>query len=175
MPSITMLNITIFGWFHTVLGLIAVFAGFAALLRHKEISLHTRAGWVFFWFTVATCITGFFIFRHGGFGKPHVLGIVTLVVLAVAWVAERRDGFGRLSRYVAAVSYLLALFFHFIPAYNEMLSRLPVGSPYISGPEDPKLTTLVGATFLVFLLGMVWQVLRIRGARRSASPGAGLA
>jgi cytochrome b subunit of formate dehydrogenase len=37
--------------------------------------------------TVITCLSGFGIFQHGGFGKPHVLGIITLVVLAVAWVA----------------------------------------------------------------------------------------
>ena len=35
-------------------------------------------------FTVATCITGLFIFQHGGFGPPHALAIVTLIVLAVA-------------------------------------------------------------------------------------------
>ena len=36
---------------------------------------------MFFWGTVITCLTGFGIFRHGGFGNPHVLGVVTLIVL----------------------------------------------------------------------------------------------
>jgi len=36
--------------------------------------------------TAITSPTGFGIFQHGGFGKPHVLGIVTLLVLAIAAV-----------------------------------------------------------------------------------------
>jgi len=27
------------------------------------------------------------IFQHGGFGKPHALGIVTLILLGMAYVA----------------------------------------------------------------------------------------
>ncbi len=36
--------------------------------------------------TILTCVTGFGIFQHGGFGKAHMLGIITLVVLAIAWL-----------------------------------------------------------------------------------------
>jgi hypothetical protein len=37
---------------------------------------------VYIWTTVLTCLTGFGIFQHGGFGKPHALGVITLLVLA---------------------------------------------------------------------------------------------
>ena len=37
--------------------------------------------------TVLTCLTAFGIFQHGGFGKPHALGIVTLILLGMAYVA----------------------------------------------------------------------------------------
>ncbi|RDZ28537.1 hypothetical protein [Lysobacter silvisoli] len=171
-----MLGITGFGMFHTLLGLVAVAAGFAALIRHGQIALASRSGRAFVWLTLATCITGFFIFRHGGFGKPHVLGIVTLLVLAMAWYAERRRGFGRASAYVAIVGYSLALFFHFIPGYTETLTRVPVAQPWASGPEDPKLLALVGGTFVVYLIGVSWQLLRLRSRLRlaavSGNPGA---
>ncbi len=167
-----MLGITPFGMFHTILGLIAVVLGFAALFRYGQIGMSTRAGSGYVWFTVATCITGFFIFHRGGFGKPHILGIVTLVVLAIACLSERRGVATVAARYVAPLLYTLTLFFHFIPGYTETLSRVPVEAPYVSGPDDPKLLRLVGGTFAVFLIGMAVQALRIR-ARTAKAPHAG--
>src|SRR3977135_2243298 len=133
-----MLGLTPLGTFHTVISLIAVVAGFVALGRDKEISTRSAAGAVFFWGTVITCLTGFGIFRHGGFGNPHVLGIVTLIVLGVALAAERGSAFGGVSRYVATVGYSLGLFLHFIPATVETLKRLPGAAPCPPHPPAPE-------------------------------------
>src|SRR3989454_12327336 len=111
-----MFGLTPLGTFHTAIGLIAVVAGFVALARDKEISTRSAAGSLFFWGTVITCLTGFGIFQHGGFGKPHVLGIVTLIVLGAAVAAERGSAFGRVSRYVATLGDLLGPVPHFLPA-----------------------------------------------------------
>src|SRR5258708_39055166 len=105
-----MFGLTPLGTLHTAISLVAVIAGFVALARYKEISSRSTSGSVFFWGTVTTCVTGFGIFQHGGFGKPHVLGIVTLVRLAAALLAEPNGTFARLSRYVAALGYSLPLF-----------------------------------------------------------------
>ena len=77
-------GLTPLGIAHTVISLVAVVAGLIALVRYKEIALSTRTGRVYVVATVLTCLTGFGIFQHGGFGVPHVLGIVTLVVLGTA-------------------------------------------------------------------------------------------
>jgi hypothetical protein len=61
--------------------------------------------------TIITCLTGFGIFQHGGFGKPQVLGIVTLAVLGVAGVARYTNLYGRASRYVEAIAYSATFFF----------------------------------------------------------------
>ena len=160
-----MLGLTTQGTFHTAISLIALAAGFAALARHKEISNASRSGKVFVWGTVLSCLTGFGIFQHGGFGNPHLLGIVTLVVMAVALTAQYTAAFGRLSRYVRTVGYSLTLFFHFIPGTVETLTRLPVGAPYLSGPLDPKAQPILGFFFLLFLIGATLQVLRLRAGK----------
>lgn len=159
------LDLTHLGAAHTALGLIAVAAGFAALLRHGAIGRGSRSGRVYLWFTLATCITGFFIFRHGGFGKPHALGIATLAVLAAAWWAERGVAAGGWRRYLATLGYTLTLFFHMIPGFTETLVRLPQGRPWASGPDDPRLVPLIGAVFGVYLLLMLWQAWRLRRVR----------
>jgi uncharacterized membrane protein len=84
-----MVGLTPLGTFHTAISLIAVVAGFIALVRDKEISPKNLVGKIYVITTVITCLTGFGIFQHGGFGKPHVLGIITLVVV-VRRVPDRR-------------------------------------------------------------------------------------
>lgn len=160
-----MFGITPFGMVHTLISLVSLFGGLYALARYREIAWVRPSGRLYVWFTVATCVTGFFIFRHGTFGKPHVLGIVTLVVLAVAWYAERRATPGSLARIVAALAYTLTLFFHFIPAFTETATRIPEGAPLVAGPEAPELQMAVGIAFVVFLVIMVFQALRIRRER----------
>lgn len=147
-------------WARFTLSLIALIAGFGALWRYKEISTGTLSGQTFVGGTVLSCVTGLGIFQHGGFGNPHILAIVTLVVLAVALAAEYLNVFGRVSRHVATVSYSLSFFFHFIPGTVETLTRLPAGALYLSGPDDPKTQPIIGSFFLLFLVGATLQVLR---------------
>ncbi len=167
--EIHLLGITPFGAFHTAISLVAVGAAFVALFRYKEISPRTLSGQVYIWMTIATCITGLFIFHHGGFGKPHVLAIVTLLVLGVAAIAGSTNVFGRASRYVETVSYSLTFFFHFIPAITETTTRVPVGAPLVASPDAPELQVVFGALFVVFLLGATLQVWRLRAQQRQAS------
>ncbi|SEA88429.1 hypothetical protein [Variovorax sp. YR216] len=159
-------GLTPLGTVHTAISLVAVITGLIALFRFREIAMNTRAGRVYVIATVLTCLTGFGIFQHGGFGKPHALGIVTLVVLAVAWQAGRSNVFGRLSPYVAMVSYSLTFFFHMIPGVTETATRLPLGAPWVADPDaSPVLQAIIGGLFVVFLLGATLQVLRLRAAR----------
>ena len=157
-----MFGLTPLGTLHTAIGVIAVSAGFVALAREKHISTRSAAGLVFIVGTAITALTGFGIFQHGGFGKPHVLSIITLIVLAVALAAERRGTFGQLSRYVATVGYSLALFLHFVPGTIETLTRLPAAAPYLANPDDPKAQPIIGFFFLVFLVGATLHVRRLR-------------
>lgn len=165
-----MLGISPFGMLHTALALIAVVAGVMAFVRHGQISMGSRAGACYVLFTAATCITGLFIFHHGGFGAPHVLSILTLVVLAIAYAAERRGAVSGWPVYVASLGYSLTLFFHVIPGLTETGTRLPSGQPFFSSPEDPTLKSLIGVAFLLYLVAAAFQVITLRKARRLGSP-----
>jgi uncharacterized membrane protein len=160
-----MLGLTNLGLIHTAISLVALAAGAAALIRDKEISPGNGLGQTYLWATVLTCLTGFGIFEHGGFGKPHALGVLTLLVLGVAALAQRTGLFGRAAAYVATLSYSLSFFFHFIPGVTETFTRLPAGAPLFSSPEDPALEKVVGVLFLLFLIGAFLQVRRMRASR----------
>ncbi len=157
-----MLGITPFGALHTAISLAAMGAGVVALIRNGEVSPRNTVGRVYVGMTILTCVTGFFIFHHGGFGKPHVLGIITLLVLGVAAVAGYTGVFGRASRYIETVAYSMTFFFQWIPAITETTTRLPSGAPLIAGAEVPALQTATGILFLLFLLGAAVQMKTLR-------------
>lgn len=163
-----MFGLTSLGLIHTAISLVALGAGAAALVREKEITPRTRLGQLYLWTTVVTCLTGFGIFRHGSFGAPHALGVLTLLVLGGAVVAERTGLFGRAAVYVSTLSYSLTYFFHFIPGVTETFTRLPAARPLFSSPEDPALQPVIGVVFLLFLVGATLQVLRLRAGHRLA-------
>lgn len=106
--------------------------------------------------------------QHGGFGKPHVLGVLTLLVLALAAVAGAGK-LGRFSRAVAVVSYSATFLFHLIPGFVETTTRIPPGRPWIQDREGPELQAITGLLALLFLAGATWQVLRLPQWRRPST------
>jgi uncharacterized membrane protein len=163
MPGLTTLGII-----HTAISLVAVATGAIALIRNHEISWKNSVGKTYVITTILTCVTGFGIFQHGGFGKPHILGIITLVVLAIAFAAGNKTRlFGRLSPYIETVCYSMTFFFHLIPGITETTTRLPVDAPLASGPDDPHIQAAIGVCFLLFLIGVTLQVLKLRARSRT--------
>ena len=157
-----MFGLTQLGIFHTAISLIAVATGVISFFRYKEISSRNTLGVIYIVTTIITCVTGFGIFQHGGFGKPHVLGILTLLTLGVAAAAGKYKVFGRTSRYIEVIGYSVTFLFHLIPAVTETSTRLPLGAPLLANAEDPVLKTVTGFLVLVFLIAATLQARLVR-------------
>ena len=160
-----MFGLTPLGTFHTAISLVAVLAGLIALIRDQAISPDNALGKVYVAATVVTCLTAFGIFQHGGFGKAHVAAVVTLVVLSVVALARRSTLFGPASRYVETIGYSFTFFIHLIPGVTETATRLPLGAPLVSSPDDPALQTTIGVLFVAFLIGAGLQALHLHETR----------
>jgi uncharacterized membrane protein len=167
-----MFGLTSLGLLHTTIALVAVAAGVLCFVRAGGISLRSTAGKTYVIMTVLTCLTGFGIFQHGGFGKPHMLGIITLIVLAVAVVAGRTRFFGAASHYVETISYSATFFFHMIPGVTETFTRIPAGAPVFESPEAPEQQAVVGVFFVLYLVGAAYQVWRLYVGQRSIAVAA---
>ncbi|WP_050479161.1 hypothetical protein [Herbaspirillum rhizosphaerae] len=154
-----MLGLTSLGIIHTAIALVAVVTALIILAREYRIRYATGAGRLYVHATVLTCLTSLGIFQHGGFGKPHVLAIITLITLGIAQAAIKTTWFGRRSAYVEMVAYSATVLFHFIPALTETGTRLPVGAPLFANAEDPLLKMLTGGLVVLFLAGATLQVL----------------
>jgi len=101
------------------------------------------------------------IFQRGTFGPGHALAILTLGALALGTIAAKTRLFGKLSRYLQAISYSATLLFHMIPAITDGLLRLPVGDPVLNSIESPVLKALYAAFLVVYLTGVSLQLRRI--------------
>jgi hypothetical protein len=161
-----MFGLTTLGALHTAISLVALWTGYQSLLQRGAIDPGQRLGQVYLWSTVATCLTGFGIFQRGGFNEAHMLGVLTLVVAGLALLPLRMHWWP----YAQTVLWTLTLFFHMVPGMTETFTRVPLGAPLFTGPDDPKLQATVAGVFGVFAVVMLLQVLyRRRHAKPSIS------
>ena len=157
MPEMTLL-----GWFHTVLGVGAVLSGFYTVAKYRVISLAQPSGKLYALLTLVVAGSALGIYNQGGFGIAHILALLTLAALACGVVMEKTRLFGAASKYFQALGYTSTLLFHMIPAITDFLRRLPLGDPFIDSFEDPLLRQFHLAFLVVFVLGLVTQVLWLR-------------
>ena len=77
MPEMTLL-----GWFHTILGVLAVLSGFYTLYKYRVISFKESSGKLYILVTLLVAGSALGIYNQGGFGGGHILGVLTLIALA---------------------------------------------------------------------------------------------
>tara|TARA_B100001250_G_scaffold284719_1_gene246798 strand:- start:2 stop:484 length:483 start_codon:yes stop_codon:yes gene_type:complete len=153
MPEMTLL-----GWFHTILGAGAVLAGFYTVFKYKVISLEKPTGKIYLFLTLLVAGSALGIYNQGGFGIAHVLAILTLVALVGGLIAEKGELFGSFSKYFQALGYSSTLLFHMIPAITDFLRRLPIGDPFIDSFEDPLLMNFYLSFLLIYFIGIIAQM-----------------
>jgi uncharacterized membrane protein len=153
---------TAFGVLHTLISLVAVVAGVVSLFRQGRITWGDGPGKTYTLFTVASCVSALFIFHHGGVGPPHVLAVLTLVVLGIVALARGTDLFGRGDRFVETISYSATFLFHMIPAVTETATRLPPSAPLAASADSPTLQAAYLVLLAAFLVGAVLQSMRLR-------------
>jgi len=155
-------EITAFGWFHTIIAILAVPAGIYTLSKYKVISSAQMAGKVYLILTLISATTALGIYKHGGFGIAHGLAVLSLASLLLGFIAEKTRIFGKLSRYAQAGFYLATFLFNMIPAVTEGFLRLPVGSPRVTILNDPLLQGTHLALVLAFIVGLILQIRYLR-------------
>lgn len=165
--EVHMSSLTTLGFIHTAISLVAVLSGFIAVVKERGITWTDRAGRIYIVTTLLTCLTAFGIFQHGGFTKAHGLSIVTLLVLGFAFFADRLSQSSTRAHYAAPVAYSTTLFLHMIPGVTETFTRLPLGAPVFNNPEDPTLQQVIGVLLVVYTLGVMLQLWRLRRSSRS--------
>ena len=117
-------GMTILTFVHVLLSLIGIFAGFVVafgLLTAKRLN-----GWtgVFIWSTVATSVTGF-LFPFHRFLPSHAIGIISLIVLAIAIYALYGLHLAGAWRRVYAITAMIALYLNVFVLIAQLFDKVP--------------------------------------------------
>jgi hypothetical protein len=158
------LHVALTTLFHVLLSLAGIFSGFVVvfgLLKARNLK-----GWttIFLWTTVATSVTGF-LFPVHKLLPSHILGILSLIALAIAIVALYRRNLAGGWRQTYVVSSVLALYLNVFVLVVQLFQKVPALRALApTQSEAPfKLAQLV-----VLVLFVALGVFATRGFRSSA-------
>jgi uncharacterized membrane protein len=160
-------EITLFGWIHTIIAVLALTSGFYTLAVYKVISPERKTGQIYLLCTLVAAVTALMIYKHGGFGPGHALAVLTLLALAGGFIVTKIPLFANIATYAQALFFSATLLFHMIPAITDGLLRLPAGDPVLTDPLDPMLRKFYLAFVVIFLVGYAMQFRWLRKQNRS--------
>jgi hypothetical protein len=95
MPPMTLL-----GWFHTVMGVIAILTAAYTLYQHRIIRAADKSGGAYLLMTLVVAGSALAIYNQGGFGVGHILAVLTLTALVAGYLLETLAPFGKWSVYL---------------------------------------------------------------------------
>jgi len=143
--------LNVFTAFHVLLSLVGIAAGLVVL--YGLLTAKALPGWTA-WFlttTVATSVTGF-LFPFHGFKPSYVLGIFSLLALALAVAARYRYRLFGGWRKTYVISAIVALYFNvFVLIAQSFMKVPPLNALAPTGSEPPFLIVqlIVMAVFVV--------------------------
>jgi uncharacterized membrane protein len=150
------------GIFHTIIGIIAIFAAIISFIRFGKIDLNNIFGKTYFFTTVVTALTALGLSKHGGFNPGHIFSIfIFLLVMIAFWLSAKKKGLNKF-RYTENLLLSLSFFLSLIPTVNETFTRIPIGHPLAKGPTDPLIAKTLGILLICFIAGSVYQYIRQR-------------
>ena len=155
-------EMSLYGWFHTIMGIVALLTGLYSLIKYKVINSQNISAKIFLISTLIAAVTALTLYKQGGFGVGHILAVLTLLALMVGRINEKGLFFGWLAPYFQAICYTSLFLFHSIPAITDGLRRLPVGDPVITTFDDPLLMSFYAAFLSIYLVVLVLQMLWIK-------------
>lgn len=154
-----------FNLIHVIISLVGIMAGFGALSGMLAATLYPRWTALFLAFTVATSATGFF-FPFRGFTPALAVGVLSLVVLAVAIYAlyvRRLSGAWRTAYVITA---LTALYLNVFVLIVQLFQKMPVLKALAPNQSEPPFAVTQAIVLIVFLVLGFFATTRFRAGTR---------
>ncbi len=148
---------------HVVISLIGILAGgvvLAGMIAGRRLG---GLNAVFLVTTVITSVSGFF-FPSASFGPPHVLGVISLVALAVALFALYGRRLAGSWRAIYAASAVLALYLNVFVAIVQAFQKLPPLKALAPTQAEPPFVVAQAVVLVAFVISGFLAVRRFRPA-----------
>jgi hypothetical protein len=155
-------NLSAFTKLHVVISLIGILSGlvvmFGLLVRQKL----NRWTALFLISTLATSATGFFFPFHG-VTPAIIVGIVSLVLLAVAILARYARHLAGHWRLIYVVSAMIALYLNVFVLVVQLFQKVPALKALAPTQSEPPFAVTQLVVLALFVLLTIFAVIRFRG------------
>ncbi len=139
-------------WFHTTLSVVALLAGFVVMRDLLTSTAPDAWTTTFLVSSIATSATGFAFLPITKIMPSHVVGALSLLVLAIALIAaygfHNKGGW----RVVYAVSLVVAQFFNVFVAIAQAFMKVPQLKAMAPTQAEPPFAIAEGVALVVFLV-----------------------
>jgi hypothetical protein len=147
---------------HVLISLAGIFTGFVVLLG--LLAGKRLDGWTK-WFlitTVATSVTGFGFPIHR-FGAPHVIGIISLIILALAIYARYPKRLTGAWRWIYVVGAMIALYLNSFVGVVQAFQKIPALNSLAPTQTEPPFQIAQLVLLVLFIVLTIVAVIRFRG------------
>lgn len=157
-----------FTLFHVILSLIGIAAGVVVVIG--MLAARRLDGWtaLFLATTVLTSVTGF-MFHSAHFGPPHVIGLLSLLLLVLAILARYSYHMAGSWRWVYVITAILSLYFNAFVGVVQAFQKLPLLQPLAPTGTEPPFVIAQGLVLLAFIVLTVLALKRFYPARDNAA------
>jgi hypothetical protein len=146
---------------HVLISFAGIFSGLVvlfALFANKRLDSWTK------WFlitTVATSVTGFgFPLHH--FGAPHVVGIISLIVLGIAIYARYPCQLAGAWRWIYVVSAIIALYLNVFVGVVQAFQKVPALQALAPTQTEPPFQFTQLVVLALFVMLTIGAAIRFR-------------
>src|SRR6266404_3613703 len=139
-----------FTLFHVVISLVGIASGFVVvygLLASKRLD-----GWtsVFLTTTAATSVTGF-LFPVHQFMPSHAIGILSLIILTLAYLARYRYQLASGWRLTYVITAMMALYFNVFVLIVQLFQKVPALKAFAPTQSEPPFQITQFVVLLLFV------------------------
>ena len=152
---------------HVLISLIGIAAGLIAVAGWLKSDYAKRPTAIFLITTVLTSVTGFF-FPFAKLMPSHILGIISLVMLALAVFAFYRKRLSGAWRSIFAVTALLSLYLNVLVLLVQSFQKIPALKALAPTQTEPAFLVAQGLALIVFSVLTILTVVRFRPVRFAA-------
>jgi hypothetical protein len=146
-----------------IISLIAIVAGIIVMFGMLGSNRTSGLTAIFLLFTILTSVTGFF-FPVEKLLPSHIIGILSLVLLAIACFALYGQKLSGTWRWIYVVTALLSLYFNVFVLVIQSFLKVPALTALAPGnpPSGPVFAVVQGIVLVFFILMIIGAIRRFR-------------
>jgi len=157
------MSLSLFTTVHVIISLIAIVAGIVVMFGLLGSSRMPGLTAIFLLFTILTSATGF-LFPFEKLLPSHIIGIVSLVLLAIACIALYGMKLSGAWRWIYVLTAMISLYFNVFVLVIQSFLKIPALTALAPGnpPSGPTFAVIQGIVLLFFVVVIIGAMRRYR-------------